>query len=120
MLSIAVEEKLTVPDFCFYFVELTVRSTTSCGLHEGQKLMNVVSNVCFDAKELRRHMERVEECKPSATDRTHDPFRGKCLREAKTEESGRGLRFGYCSLQKGKILNAVQKQLLSTASAPFF
>lgn len=74
-LEIAMEAERTVPSFCFSYAELAVRITRIVGKHEIRRLINVVSDVFFDAKELRRHVTRVEDCKCLVIEEALDALR---------------------------------------------
>lgn len=64
-----------VPKFCFPLARLTVQLTRRSERHKVEQLMKVVLHVSFHAKEPHQKLEKVEECKRSVTERTHDAMR---------------------------------------------
>lgn len=85
-LDIALQEKRLVPNFCCSFAEFAVQLMRRNERHEVQKLINVMFDAFFDAKKLRRHARRVQDCKRVGTERPHNALsRERFWREKRRE-----------------------------------
>lgn len=85
-------------NFRFSIAELVVRLKRKGGKHEVQKLMNVLFDVFIDAKQLRRQVKKVEDCKCIVTESTHDAmsmeeFQGEKLRRADKSPNARAILY---------------------------
>lgn len=112
------EREGILPTFCFSFAKLAVRLTKRSWRREVQKLMNVMFGASFGAKELRRHVERVEGCQRLTTERTHDELSREKFLKDKMRRTGDGYN-ASAVLYKKIILNVLRERKLSTASDSF-
>lgn len=62
------ERERILPKHCFSFAELAVRLTRRSGRHGVLKLVDVMSDVSFDAKEPRQHVKSDEDCERLITE----------------------------------------------------
>lgn len=89
MLEITMEGERSVLSFCFLFVEPGGWLRRECGRHRVRKLISVAFKTSLETKELRRHMKRVEDCKPVATEGIHDALKREILRNEKLRRAGK-------------------------------
>lgn len=108
-----------MPNICFYFVELAVRLKKRNGRREVQNLMAVMFDVSADAKELRRHVRRVEDGHRLGTERSRNALNGEKIQKETMKRAGGG---PDCSalLYEKSILTVLEEPVLSLPSHSFF
>lgn len=72
-----------------FSAKLAVRLTERGGRRDAQKLLDVLFDVFSDAKELRRHVNRVDDSECGATERTYDALYKEGFQREKLRRAGK-------------------------------
>lgn len=81
--------------------------------------MDVLFDVCFLAKELRRHAKRVEDCEYSITEKTHDALSRDGLQKVKVKRAGERPNTAAVLYEKN-LLRVLRRQMLPTSASHSF
>lgn len=114
-----VEMERSVPDFCLSFAEVALRMARRGARKEIEKMMGIILDADFDAKELGRHVKGLDDCERIVGNSNEDVL----SKEGFTKEvlrAGSGSCISQATLYKKDVVSVLREQMWRSGSGSVY